>query len=90
VPDVWRDVELRGDDALLAVGRIEAERDGELVVRDTAGLHVSLPVELVTERVPHRLSRMPDRLLDVLEQDEVLDLLAYVLSGGDEGDARFR
>ncbi|MSR63499.1 MAG: DUF1080 domain-containing protein [Planctomycetes bacterium] len=90
VPDVWRDTELWGADELLTVGRVEAERADELVVRDVAGERVRLAPALVTERVPHRLSRMPERLLDVLERDEVLDLLAYVLSGGEPADERFR
>jgi len=90
VPDVWRDLELWGDDDLLAVGRIESEHDGELVVRDTSGALVRLEATRVRERAPHRLSRMPEGLLDPLSEDEVLDLLAYVLAGGDERDARFR
>jgi putative heme-binding domain-containing protein len=90
VPDVWRDTELWNDDELLAVGRVEAVLDEELVVRETSGASVHVATALVTERVPHRLSRMPEALLDVLERDEVLDLLAYVLAGGDPADERFR
>jgi putative heme-binding domain-containing protein len=60
VPDVWRDLELWGADGLLALGRVESERDGELVVRDSSGARVTLPAALVTERTPHRLSRMPE------------------------------
>jgi len=32
---------------------------------------------------------MPPGLLDLLTKDEVLDLVAYVLSGGDAKDAMF-
>ena len=59
-------------------------------MRETSGTSLHLASALVTERVPHRLSRMPEALLDVLELDEVLDLLAYVLAGGDPADERFR
>lgn len=95
VPDVWRDVEVWGSDEdggaeLLAVGRVESERDGRLVVRETSGARVELDAARVTERVAHRLSRMPEGLLDALTEGETLDLLAYVLAGGDASDGRFR
>jgi putative heme-binding domain-containing protein len=90
VPDVWRDLELWGEHGLLAAGRLESEREGELTVRDTSGVIVALDAAAVVERTPHRLSRMPEGLLDLLTGDEVLDLLAYVLAGGDAQDERFR
>ena len=33
---------------------------------------------------------MPEKLLNPLNEDEVLDLLAYILSRGDPNDAMFR
>jgi hypothetical protein len=99
VPDVWRDLKLwgaEGEDAdaetaeLLAVGRLESERGGELVVLEASGARVRVPAASVAERVPHRLSRMPEGLLDALADDEILDLLAYVLSGGEADDERFQ
>jgi len=38
-------------------------------------------IEEIVERRPHALSRMPAGLLDTLEREEVLDLLAYLLQG---------
>jgi hypothetical protein len=32
---------------------------------------------------------MPEGLVDPLTRDEVLDLLAYLIAGGDPGDAAF-
>jgi putative heme-binding domain-containing protein len=90
VPDVWRDLELWGEDRLLAVGWLESERDGLLVVREPSGTSVAVEAALVDAREPHALSRMPEGLLDPLTLDEVLDLLAYVLAGGDPASARFR
>jgi hypothetical protein len=37
-----------------------------------------------------KISMMPAGLLDTLKEDEVLDLLAYLLSRGDRGHAMFR
>lgn len=89
VPDVWRDTEFWGEERLLAAGRIEVEQGGELVVLESYGRRVRVPRDLVRERVPHRLSPMPEGLVDALSRDEILDLLAYVLAGADPADERF-
>jgi putative heme-binding domain-containing protein len=39
---------------------------------------------------PSKVSMMPNGLLDTLKEDEVLDLLAYLLSRGDRSQAMFR
>lgn len=39
---------------------------------------------------PANFSLMPPGLLNILTKDEIFDLLAYVLSGGDHGDAMFQ
>ena len=36
-----------------------------------------------------RVSMMPNGLLDTLSQEEILDLLAYLKSGGDASDPAF-
>ena len=38
---------------------------------------------------PATVSPMPTGLLNLLEQDEILDLVAYILSGGDESNGMF-
>lgn len=45
--------------------------------------------EILTEKVSGN-SAMPEGLLDAFREEDVLDLLAYLLSGGDERDAMFR
>jgi hypothetical protein len=42
-----------------------------------------IDLEEIELQRPHPLSRMPAGLLNVLTMDEVLDLLAYTLSGAD-------
>ena len=39
---------------------------------------------------PSKVSPMPPMLLMMLKKEEILDLLAYVLSGGDKGSAMFK
>jgi putative heme-binding domain-containing protein len=43
---------------------------------------VVIPLKEIDERSPSRVSIMPEGVLNTLTQDEILDLLAYVLSGG--------
>jgi hypothetical protein len=79
-------------DGELYVGHVSAERDGGIQVRllppDERDVWIdSGAIEL---RRLHPLSPMPTGLVDVLERDELLDLLAYVLSGANPLDARFR
>jgi len=82
VPDVWRDTELWSGERLAAVGRIVRDAPDELVVLDAAGVASHLDPAAIDERRPHRLSSMPEGLLDALTAEEILDLLAYVLAGG--------
>lgn len=44
----------------------------------------------IDEMFPSKTSMMPTGLLDVLKQDELLDLMAYLLSRGDRNHAMFR
>ncbi|MCA9141809.1 MAG: c-type cytochrome [Planctomycetaceae bacterium] len=43
----------------------------------------------IEEVQPSRVSMMPNGLLDTLSQEEILDLLAYLKSGGDASDPAF-
>ncbi|HEX4148640.1 MAG TPA: c-type cytochrome, partial [Pirellulales bacterium] len=50
----------------------------------------SVDRKVVTSIEPSKVSPMPTGLLSVLTKDEILDLLAYVLSGGDPQHAMFQ
>ena len=39
---------------------------------------------------PSKVSMMPTGLLDTFKEDEVLDLMAYMLSRGDRNNAMFK
>lgn len=42
-----------------------------------------VPVSEIEERVESKLSMMPEGLLVTLQKDDILDLMAYIISGGD-------
>jgi hypothetical protein len=74
-------------------GRIVAEDDHKLTVltspEDPTKI-TDLAKEDIDEIHPSAVSIMPADLLKPLNQDEVLDLLAYLLSRGEKGNAMFR
>jgi putative heme-binding domain-containing protein len=79
-------------DGTMLIGRAY-EEDGRLhVVYDPRNPDEREAVELarVKARRPYPVSFMPTGLLNGLNPEEVLDLLGYVLSGGDREHALFQ
>jgi putative heme-binding domain-containing protein len=54
------------------------------------GKFTSVNVDTIEEQFPSPISMMPQGLLDTLSQDEILDLVAYLRSGGDPNHTAFR
>jgi len=74
-------------------GLVFSKQDGTLtVLTDPEDISkvVKVPADQVDEVTPSKVSLMPKDLLKTLNQDEVLDLLAYLLSRGNPGDAMFK
>ncbi|MEZ0276131.1 MAG: c-type cytochrome, partial [Roseimicrobium sp.] len=79
-------------DGSLVVGRVVAEENGDLMVMMNPFAPTSLtkiPVAEVKSKKTQPVSMMPPGLINTLNQDELLDLIAYILSGGNPQDARF-
>ncbi len=91
VSDQYQDVEVLTTEGDLYVGRIEGEANGVVKLRRLPPQEDVLEFEAseIASRRPHPLSRMPSGLVDVLEQEELLDLIAYVLSGADKSNGAF-
>ncbi|HQZ65157.1 MAG TPA: c-type cytochrome [Planctomycetaceae bacterium] len=74
-------------------GRIVSENETQISVltdpEDSTKV-IDIPRVDIDELVDSTVSIMPKDLLKPLNQDEVLDLLAYLLSRGNEKDAMFR
>ncbi|MEZ6123246.1 MAG: c-type cytochrome [Planctomycetaceae bacterium] len=74
-------------------GRIVSENDHQISVLtdpEDSSKVVDLPRKDIEEIQDSKVSIMPAKLLNALNQDEVLDLLAYLLSRGNEKDAMFK
>ena len=74
------------------IGKSAGEEDGQLLIM-TNPLDASQMTKVnkadIENISPVRVSTMPPSLLNRLNQDEMLDLLAYMISGGNEKDKVF-
>jgi putative heme-binding domain-containing protein len=74
-------------------GQVVSEVNGKLVIvtdpEDSTKV-VEVPKDEVETIKPSAVSLMPEKLINVLNEDEVLDLLAYLLSRGDPNHPTFK
>jgi putative heme-binding domain-containing protein len=92
IGDQYRSVIIATSDGVLVTGRI-VNNQGDTITVVTNLLDPSGIVEVSASKVESiessKVSMMPKGLLDTFEEDEILDLIAYVLSGGDRGQRMF-
>jgi putative heme-binding domain-containing protein len=70
---------------------VEENNDRTTVVTDAiAGTSQDIPRTHIQSKQPAPVSLMPPGLLNVLKKEEVLDLLAYIESGGNAAAPQFR
>lgn len=69
------------DDGTVVSGRVEREDDRELVLRPLpSGESVKVEKARITARKKSDLSNMPKGTVNVLTKDQILDLMAYLIS----------
>ncbi len=70
------------DDGTVITGRIESEDDSTIVIRTGASSAdlAKVAKQRVARRSPSPVSNMPAGIINVLQKQEVLDLLAYLMS----------
>ncbi len=92
ISDQYPTEQIQTKDGGLIVGRVVVEENGKLFVMTSALAPDSLtPVEEATvkSRAPYPVSMMPPGLINGLNAEELLDLLAYVQTGGNANDKAF-
>jgi len=81
------------DDGRLVTGRI-ANQHGDTLQVMTNMLDPNNLTKLNRKRIEHqeisKISMMPAGLLDTFKEDEILDLVAYLLSRGDRNAPMFK
>ncbi len=93
ISDQYRASVIQTADGKTYTGRVTAEDDERLtIVVDPEDLTkiVVIPKDDIEVHEPSKVSLMPADLLKVLNQDEVLDLMAYLLSRGNPNDPMFK
>lgn len=81
------------DDGRVVTGRVVNMGGKSLSVMENMldpGRHTRVNRESVEQVIPSKLSMMPTGLLNTFEGDEILDLLAFVRSGGNPDHAMFK
>lgn len=71
-------------------GAVTTAADGSLNVMQSSGDTVTVAQDEIEEVLPSKLSVMPEGLLSILSKEEVLDLIAYLRSGGKSDDRAFQ
>lgn len=93
VSDQYQAVEIRTKDERIVIGRIVNLNNDEIQVNtdmQDPGSTTRVNRNNIDSMKPSRVSMMPTGLLDTLKEDEILDLMAYMLSRGDRNHAMFK
>ena len=92
ISDQYAFQEITKRDGSVVVGRVIGEEKGHFQVMTNPfapDATARVPVAEVTKRTDYAVSPMPPGLVNMLGQEELLDLLAYLLSGGNPKDKVF-
>ena len=91
-PSQYGTEQIEKKDGSTVIGRVVQEENGRLSVMTSAlAPDVQTPVNAteIKSRKPFNISMMPPGLINALNKDELLDLLAYILSAGNAQDKAF-
>jgi putative heme-binding domain-containing protein len=92
ISDQYDSHQIEKKDGSLVMGRVVSEDNGDLMVMMNPFAPTTLtkiPAAEVKSKKTQAVSMMPPGLINTLNQDELLDLIAYILSAGNPKDARF-
>ncbi len=83
IADEYASYAIETDDGRVVAGRIERETDEAVFVRPHSA--TDMPTEVSKQTIVERrrlpISNMPEGTINLLQKEQVLDLLAYLLSG---------
>jgi putative heme-binding domain-containing protein len=93
IDEKYRHEAIVTEDGKLVVGRVVGD-DGTTMIVEPDPLDTKRTMEIaiaeIEMRQPSPVSPMPANLLDTLDRDEILDLLAYLEASGDPAAANFQ
>jgi putative heme-binding domain-containing protein len=92
ISDQYESLEISKKDGSTVIGRVIVEENEKVFVainpfapQDT----VAVEAKDIVSKKPYAISMMPPGLINALNQNELLDLIAYVMSGGNAQDKAF-
>jgi len=92
ISDQYGSLQIEKKDGSMVIGRAAGEENGSTLVMTNpmqpSQLTVVKPDEIKSKK-DYPVSMMPPGLINALNKDKLLSLIAYVMSGGNAGDARF-
>ena len=93
ISDQYGTDQIEMKDGGLVVGRVIVEENGKMFVMTNPFAPdelTAVPSANVKSRTPFNVSMMPPGLINTLNKDELLDLIAYLVSGGNPNDKAFK
>ena len=92
ISDQYDSHEITKKDGSILIGRIVVEEDGKVFLMTNPFApndHMAINESDIAKKGTRQVSMMPPGLINSLNQDELLDLLAYLVSGGNKADKVF-
>lgn len=92
VSDQYGSEQIELKDGSVVIGRVVVEENGKLFVMTspmTPDAQTPVSEAVVKSRKPYPISMMPPGLINSLNSEELLDLIAYLQSGGNPNDKAF-
>ena len=92
ISDQYGTEQIEKKDGSVVIGRVVAEENGVLLVMTTPlapDFHTQVSLAEVKARKPFNVSMMPPGLINGMNREELLDLVAYSMSGGNPKDKAF-
>lgn len=93
ISDQYGSDEIKKKDGSTVIGRVVAEENNNLLVMSNPFApdeHTRVPTADVVSRQPWKQSMMPPGLINSLNEDELRDFVAYILSGGNPDSPMFK
>jgi putative heme-binding domain-containing protein len=93
ISDQYQNHALITKDGQTLIGKLLGEENGQVLIATSPfdlTLTTSVKKEDITATMPMKVSVMPPALINRLNQDEVLDMIAYMIAGGNPKDNMFK
>jgi putative heme-binding domain-containing protein len=92
ISEQFQNITVNQKQAGAVTGRIVDETDEKVVLQPNllSSERVTIQKSHVTDRLPSKISPMPEGLVNLLTQDEILDLLAFIESAGKDKSPHFK